>query len=108
MSARRHISSLRLQLTLWHVGAMLVVLAVYAAGVLTFVQRSASQALDERVRSDFQWAAEMWEQRPDGTLTWFEGDPGEKDSPWLAVWSASGQLLYRTMYASWHPITESP
>jgi heavy metal sensor kinase len=85
---------------------MLIVLAVYAAGVFTFVKRSASQALDERVRSDFRWAAEMWERRPDGTFTWFEGDPGQ-DSPWLTVWGPDGRLLYRTTFAEWYPIHAS-
>lgn len=107
MSTRRRASTVRVQLTLWHVGTLLVVLAVYTAGVFTLVNRSALQALDERVRSDFQWAAEMWEQRPDGTLTWFEGEPGQRESPWLQVWSSSGQLLYRTSSAAWYPIEES-
>jgi heavy metal sensor kinase len=104
---RRRTFTVRAQLTLWNLGVMLLVLAVYAAGVLTFVKRSASQALDERVRSDFRWAAEMWEQHPDGTFTWFEGDPGQQDSPWLTVWGPGGQLLYRTTFAQWYPIPES-
>jgi heavy metal sensor kinase len=99
-------STVRVRLTIWYVGAMLVVLGVYAAGVFMFVSRSASRALDERIRSDFRWAAEMWEQRPDGTFTWFEGDSGD-DSPWLQVWSPTGQLLYRTTFAEWYPISQS-
>jgi heavy metal sensor kinase len=99
-------STVRVRLTVWYVGAMLLVLAVYAAGVVMFVTRSASQALDERIRSDFRWAAEMWEQRPDGSFTWFEGDSGD-DSPWLQVWSPTGQLLYRTTFAEWYPISQS-
>jgi heavy metal sensor kinase len=86
---------------------MLVVLAVYAAGVFAFVKRSASQALDERVQSDFRWAAEMWERRPDGSFTWFEGDPGQAESPWLTVWGPDGQVLYRTTFADWYPIEAS-
>ena len=107
MKRRRRPSSVRVRLTVWYVGAMLIVLAVYTTGVFAFVHRSASQALDERVRGDFQWASEMWEQRPDGTLTWFEGEPGQQESPWLQVWSASGQLLYRTSSAAWYPIGTS-
>ena len=56
MIGRRRISTVRARLTLWNVGVMLLVLAVYAAGVFMFVRRSASLALDERVRSDFSWA----------------------------------------------------
>lgn len=100
-------ATVRAQLTMWNLGVMLVVLAVYAAGVFTFVKRGASQALDERVRSDFRWATEMWEQRPDGTLTWFEGEPGQAESPWLTVWEPGGRLLYRTTVAEWYPIRES-
>ena len=62
------------RLTLWYVAAMVIVLAVYAVGVFGFVSRSVSDALDSRLRSDFTWAAEMWDQRPDGTLTWFDAD----------------------------------
>jgi heavy metal sensor kinase len=97
----------RAQLTLWNLGVMLLVLAVYAAGVLAFVRRGASHVLDDQVRSDFRWAAEMWEQRPDGTFTWFEGDPGQQDSPWLTVWGPDGQVLFRTTYAQWYPIAKS-
>ena len=53
----------RARLTLWYVAAMVVVLTVYAAGVFMFVSRSGSRALDARLRSDFTWAAEMWEQQ---------------------------------------------
>ena len=66
--------SVRVSLTLWYVGAMVVVLGVYADAVFTFVSANLSKALDDRVRGDFQWAAEMAEQRPDGTLSWFEGN----------------------------------
>src|SRR5437867_1811657 len=99
MSSRRwsRPSSLRLRLTVWYVAAMVVVLAVYAAGVFTFVSHAAFKTMDKRLRDDFRWAAEMAEQRPDGTLSWFEGTSGEddEDSPWLQVWSPSGELLFR-------------
>ena len=73
----------RLSLTLWYVGAMVVVLAVYAGCLLVFVNQGASRSLDNRLRGDFRWAAEMAEQRPDGTLSWFEGAAEDEDSPWL-------------------------
>ena len=107
MSQRWRMSTVRAQLTAWSVAVILVVLAVYAAGVFTFVKRSASQGLDERVRSDFRWAAEMWDRRPDGTFTWFEGDPGQAESPWLTVWGPDGQPLYQSTSARWYPLPES-
>jgi heavy metal sensor kinase len=106
MSRGRRVLTVRARLTLWNLGVMLVVLAVYAAGVLTFVKQSASHALDERVRSDFSWASEMWEQRPDGTFTWFEGDHGQ-EAPWLTVWGPRGEVLHRTRFAEWYPIDAS-
>ena len=108
MTGPRRILTVRARLTLWNVSIMLLVLAVYAAGVYLFVQRSQSLALDERVRSDFSWASEMWEQRPDGSFAWFEGEMGHQDSPWLTVWHPDGHPLYRTTFAAWHPIEASP
>ena len=98
-----HLFNVRVRLTLWYVGAIVVVLAVYATGVRAFVSRSASKALEGQLRSDFTWASEMWEQRPDGTLTWF-ADGQDEDSPWLQVWSPAGNLLFRTAAARRHPL----
>jgi heavy metal sensor kinase len=99
----------RARLTLWYVAAMVVVLTVYAAGVFGFVSRSVSRALDGRIRSDFTWAAEMWEQQSDGSLTWFAAeDVGQdEDNPWLQVWSPSGDLLFQTAVARRNPVPES-
>lgn len=101
--------SVRISLTLWYVGAMIVVLGVYAAGVFIFVSQSVSRALDSRLRGDFQWAAEMWERRPDGTLSWFEGETGinEENVPWLQVWNPAGNLLFRTGVAYEQPLPDS-
>src|SRR4029077_20049665 len=49
--------SIRLNLTVWYVGAMVVVLGVYAACLLIVVDQGASRALDNRLRGDFHWAA---------------------------------------------------
>jgi heavy metal sensor kinase len=88
---------------------MLIVLGVYAAGVFSIVGRSVSRALDARLRGDYAWAAEMWDQRPDGTLTWFDSDEiGEdEDNPWLQVWTPGGDLLFRTAVAARNPIADS-
>ncbi len=100
-----HLLNVRVRLTLWYLGAIVVVLAVYAAGVRAFVSRSTSNALESQLRSDFAWASEMWEQRPDGTLSWFD-DGQDEDSPWLQVWSPSGTLLFRTAAARRHPLPD--
>jgi heavy metal sensor kinase len=96
---------LRIHLTLWYVSAMVVILALYATGVLAFVSRRASASLDARIRADYVWAAEMWDRREDGSLTWY--DPGtlpDEDSPWLQVWTGSGDLLFSTSAARRNPI----
>jgi heavy metal sensor kinase len=85
-----------------------VVLAIFAATLVTFVSRGASRSLDNRIRGDFRWATEMAERRPDGSLSWFEGATGQdEDSPWLQVWSPSGELLFRTAIAERQPIADS-
>lgn len=100
--------SLRVRLTLWYVGAMMVVLGVYAGVVYAYVSRSISDALDQSLRGDFQWASAMVDQRPDGTFTWFEPEGfGGEASPWLQVWSQDGQLLYRSSEAMRRPIPET-
>jgi heavy metal sensor kinase len=100
--------SVRFTLTMWYVGAMIAVLGIFAICLLWFVQQGASRSLDNRLRGDFRWAAEMAEQRADGTLSWFEGSTGvDEDSPWLQVWSMDGQLLFRTAVAERQPIADS-
>ena len=99
--------TLRVRLTAWHVAVMVVVLAIYVAAVLLIVTRNASSALDARLRSDFRWAAGMAQRGPDGSLSWFEGDPWSEDSPWLQVWAADGRLLYRTAVAWRLPVPAS-
>jgi len=98
----------RARLTLWYAAAMLAILTVYAAGVFGFVNRSLSAGLDTRIRNDFMWAAEMWEQQSDGSLTWFDaGDVDDEDNPWLQVWSPSGELMFQTAVAKRNPLPAS-
>ncbi len=96
----------RISLTLWYIAGMVLVLGVYAISIFLFVGRNVSKSLDDRLTGDFQWAAEMGETRSDGTLAWFEGDPGD-ESPWLQVWDKNGRLLYRSAVAERLPISES-
>jgi heavy metal sensor kinase len=98
--------SLRLRLTLWYVAAMVVVLGVYAALVYTFVRRNALEALDSRLRGDFQWASAMVDRTPEGGITWYE-DLSEEESPWLQVWSPDGMLLYQNFEARRRPLARA-
>ena len=100
--------SVRLRLTLWYVGAMVVVLCVYAALVFAFVSRNASAALDGRLRGDFQWASAMIDQTPEGGITWYEMEElTEEERPWLQVWSVDGQRLYQNFEAQRRPLAEA-
>ena len=87
--------TIRVQLTLVYVAAMIIVLAVYAAVILAYVNRSASVALDQQLRGDFQLASAMIESTPEGGITW----PGEEnlqiERPWLQVLDQQGDILYR-------------
>ncbi len=108
MKVWRLLRRVRTRLTLSYVAAMVVVLTVYVAGVYGFVSRNVSRSLDSQVRADYMWAAEMWEERPDGTLGWFDGGPeADEDNPWLQVWSASKALLFQTAVAQRVPLAES-
>ena len=98
--------SVRVRLTLWHIGVMLAVLGVYAAGVYTFVRNNSSRLMDERLHDDFDWASDMLAQRPDGTIAPYD-ETGEGDSPWLQVWSLDGHLLYDTPEARRNPVPRS-
>ena len=98
--------SVRVRLTLWYAGAMVVVLAVYAAAVFAIVSDSISEGLDERLHDDFDWASDMLAQRPDGTIATYE-ETGEGDSPWLQVWSLTGELLYNTPSARRNPVPKA-
>jgi heavy metal sensor kinase len=107
--------SVRLSLTFWNVTAMIVVIAVYAAGVFVFVSDNASRALDNDIRGDSQWATAMADTGPNGALKWFD-DPLNfgADSPWLQVWCSdpsgcgpgqnTGDIVFRTLKATRNPI----
>jgi heavy metal sensor kinase len=94
----------RVQLTLWYVAAMTIVLAVYAAAILASVSRSASAALDQELRGDFQWATVMVEQTPEGGITWNGDEAIEEEHAWLQVWGPDGRLLYRNDVALEEPM----
>ena len=107
MTRWRNPLSVRAYLTLCYVGAMLVVLGVYAAAVFAFVNRGALATLDQRLRGDFQLTAAMVDKGPDGRLTWFEAEEGAEESPWLQVWSSQGELLLANSVATRVPLSTS-
>ena len=102
--------SVRVRLTVWYVAVMVVVLAVYAVAVYLFVNRSVSQALDERLRADFYWASATVDEGPDGLVM---AAPQvdlllEEEAPWVQVWSDDGrELLFSNAEAMRRPLPET-
>ena len=107
MSRRWFPRSVRMRLTAQHAAAMVLVVALYAAAVFTLEARNASQGLDDRLRSDFRWAADMAQTGRDGALSWFESDEWQEDSPWLNVLDEDGEPIFRTALARRLPVPES-
>ena len=90
--------AVRVSLTLWYVGAMLIVLGVYASGVFLFVSRNLSHSLDERAEGrlrvggrDGRAAAGRIAHLVPGTAR-----GGGDEEPWLQVWTPDGERLYQT------------
>jgi heavy metal sensor kinase len=98
--------SVRVRLTLWYVGVMLLLLGVYAGAVYIVVRENSSQRLDDHLKENFDWAYDMLAQRADGSIAPYD-ETGEGDSPWLRVYSLDGQLLYPTPEAKRNPIPAS-
>ena len=93
MSWHRRPRSVRIRLTLAYVAAMLAVLAVYAGVVYVSVRGNLSQALDDKLRADFQWPKHMMTEEMVRAGN-FE-DVQEEGSPWLQVWTENGKLIHR-------------
>jgi heavy metal sensor kinase len=104
-----HSHSVRMRLAIWYVAAMVVVLAVYAAAIYSFVSRSASESLDQRLRADFFWAAATVDEGPDGlVMSTPQVDLLLEEEPWVEVWSADGrELLLSNAEARRRPIAGS-
>jgi heavy metal sensor kinase len=67
MTASRF-TSVRIRLTLWYVGAMAIILALYAIGVFAFVQSSLRRALDKQLHEDFELAETLLQWSVGGTI----------------------------------------
>src|SRR6185295_20320593 len=84
------------RLTLWYVGAMILVLGAYVFVVYTFVSRNALQNLDQQLRRDFQWAAATVDVDTDGHVIPPMEPPlvtGEEELVWVQVWTGDSKLL---------------
>ena len=99
--------SLRRRLTLGHVAAMLIVLAVYMTVIYVVVANSASRALNQQIRGDFTYTAAFIYRDPDGTLGWMPEELSRSDDefPWVQVWSEDAKdLLFQNIEAQRRPL----
>ena len=102
--------SVRVRLTLWHVGAMIVVLGVYAAAVYAFVSRNASVEFDRQLRQDFFWVYASLYQDDFGMYMLNEPDRIDPDFPlpWTQVWRGDrSRVVFRNGEATVRPVPES-
>jgi HAMP domain-containing protein len=98
--------SVRVRLTLWYVGVMLLVLGVYAGVVYVVVRNISSQRLDDQLRANFDWAYDMLATRPDCSIAPYD-ETGEGDSPWFRVYNLEGKEVYSTPEARRNPVPSS-
>ena len=101
--------SVRVRLTLWYVVTMAMVLGVYILAIFVFVRQNLLQALDEQLRTDFQWAAATLDYTDEGGFEWTEPEivPGS-DPPWVQVWTSEGaQLLVTSAESRRRPLPDS-
>jgi hypothetical protein len=103
--------SLRVRLTVWYVGTMVVVLAVYVAIVYSFLRQDMIESLDEQLRRDFVWANATVDYTAEGGFEWTDPEivVGD-DAPWVQVWTLGregAQLVVSSAEARRRPIPES-
>jgi heavy metal sensor kinase len=89
----RHV---RTRLTLWYVGVLSAVLAVYIASTLLFMRVSLHRQLDEGLRAEFGHLADRLTSGSDGTVSVAGHAEGTDPGSVAEVWSPSGELLYRS------------
>lgn len=101
--------SLRVRLTIWYAGTMVIVLGVYVAIVYSFLRQDMIDALDEQLRRDYAWASATVDYTAEGGFEWTDPEivVGD-DAPWVQVWSRDGsQLLVSSAEARRRPIPAS-
>ena len=93
--------SVRVRLTAWYVGALAVVLVLYAGGVFVLLRHALSSALDQQLDDDFELAEQMLDRDGSDGVRWRLDSPHEDENApehgrWVEVWSPTGQLLFRS------------
>jgi len=89
----RHV---RTRLTLWYVGVLSGVLALYIAATLLLFQVFLRRQLDDSLRAEFERVEDLIEVAPDGTIAMGGHGNDDEPGPLLEVWSTDGKRLYRS------------
>jgi heavy metal sensor kinase len=100
----------RLRLTLWYVGAMVVVLGIYFAAAYAFVSRNASETLNKQIRTDFTWVYASLYQEGDGMFNLTEPEQLGTDMPilWVQVWRGDRSVIvYQNAEARRRPLPQA-
>ena len=102
--------SVRVRLTFWYVGAMIVVLGVYVGAVYLFVSRNASEALNRQLRQDFTWVYASLYLDDFGEYMLNEPERLDPDFPlpWVQVWRGDRTIVvFRNQEARARLVPES-
>lgn len=92
------VASLRARLTHWYIVSMMLVLGIYAAGVLVLLSQRIRETRDHHLEEDLEVAQELVVIARDAVrwrvdAAYDEGyDAGERR--WVEIWSGDGRLLF--------------
>lgn len=91
--------NVRSRLTLWYVGVLGGLLAVYAAGASLFLFFSLHEQVDRSLLEDLETVKGLLANEPGGFVSLRTIHPEENDAGlqrFVEVWAPSGELLYRS------------
>jgi heavy metal sensor kinase len=88
----RHV---RTRLTLWYVGVLSGVLALYVGATFAFLHVSQRRDTDRRLDAEFETAEDLLAANPDGSIR-MRGHDDEESGRLVEAWSVEGALVYRS------------
>jgi heavy metal sensor kinase len=102
-------ASIRTRLTTWYAAAMFVMLATYATATYAAVRHEFIEQIDDQLGDDFEAAEQGVAVPPDGGERFRDPDqpPDENERRLrsLEIWSADGEIIFRSPGAPTLPVT---
>ncbi|HWW84102.1 MAG TPA: ATP-binding protein [Vicinamibacterales bacterium] len=92
-------ASIRVRLTGWYSVVLFLMLVVYATATFLAVRHEFYEQVDDQLHDDFEAAEGLLARTTDGRIAWSGNphhDPDGDEDRGVEVWSATGELLYRT------------